>query len=54
MKRKECVNRFLSRKSLSPNFVRDSKFARSASESSLGETTTKNQKRGGSLLRVAK
>jgi hypothetical protein len=32
VKHKECVVRFLLKKSLSPNFVKDSRIARSASE----------------------
>jgi hypothetical protein len=52
VKRKECVERFLLKKSLSLNFVKDSKFARSASESSSGEIATKNQQKGRDLLKV--
>jgi hypothetical protein len=42
----------LLKESLSPNFVRDSEFARSASESISGETMTKNQQEGRNMLKV--
>jgi hypothetical protein len=52
--RKECVEKFLLKKSLGPNFVRDFEFARRVSESISGEIETHNQKEGRNMLKFMK